>query len=95
MKALLLLLLLSGCATGMDVEYFNRRVAEVPQSRIEWRPVADANGVCQNITPRANFKYIACSQHSPDYTACRIYSSPDAPVAVLGHEFKHCFGFKH
>lgn len=87
MKALLLALLLSGCA-------FTWKHDREPAKDIRVHYVADSQGICRQIVGRWDI-YLGCAWWNTRYSSCDIFLPSGAPQFVLNHEMEHCKGEDH
>ncbi len=95
MKSAVIALCLAGCVTLTPESQQYVKAFEVKATRVEWVRTNNVNAVCQGMQPRNNFLYVACTQHAPDYSWCKIYAPEEAITWILGDELKHCFGYDH
>ena len=97
MRYLLILLLLTGCATKLvDIDYTVKPPADWPalEERITYADAPTVQRWCnmpQNIRDRA----FNCAVVSFRYGLCMIYLSDKNDAAALAHERAHCQGYSH
>lgn len=86
MRALLISLALSGCASFNPPPMVK---AAAPHSvTIEWKRQAPQ-------TCGGSPSPLGCAYMSKDWTTCRIEMAEGAPDFIIAHEFRHCFGWVH
>lgn len=97
MRAILLAMLLSGCATTKlaDIDYSTKPPADWPhlEERITRADVETVQRWC-NMPKAIRGRAFNCAVVSFKYGLCMIYLSTDDP-AVLTHERAHCAGYGH
>ena len=83
MKAIVLALMLAGCASDLV------KVSEPQAVTITWVRVDPVT--CGAV------KALGCAVTSPTYDArdCLIIMPEDSPDWVVAEEFRHCFGYMH
>ena len=77
----LIVLLLAGCASSDMV-----KVAEPTSVAVYWFRV---NPVCGLAEPGC----ASTADMAPDFSVCRITALESVTDAILGHEFRRCFGY--
>jgi len=85
MRYLVLLLLLTGCASDMV------KLREVSSVKITWIKQAPKN--CGTASVAKGDQIHGCAQVGAE--ACVIFMAEDAPDWVVAHEIRHCFGYMH
>ena len=85
--------LASGCQT-VDPDRFTSRPWKVSEIVVHWAQVENVDAACQKIAPSPK-PYHACAWVQADRKKCVVFVPENAPVAHLGHEVKHCFGYRH
>ena len=88
MRALLLLVALSGCAI------WDGDPSRPPAQDVRVHYVADSQGICRQIAGAWDL-YLGCAWWNRVYASCDIFVPTGAPGFVLDHERKHCDGYDH
>ena len=92
-RALILAMLLSGCATdwqAMDCPH------GIDVSLVKWERTQTANAECRNIGADADsLACIQCVMVGEASSMCVIFSKPDVEDRFLGHELRHAYGCTH
>jgi hypothetical protein len=84
----------SWLASGSPHDYSRDlvKIVEPTSVRVSWSREAPTRDTCRNVRVVSPH---GCAQVATDHTRCRIIAHEWSHDALLGHELRHCFGWKH
>lgn len=88
MRAALLCLLLTGCAT-FDYQWYRER--EPARTAYAWMQVADPDTLCRQLGVKDEHRILACTDHDRQIIVLPV----NPPQWIVAHELRHKNGENH